>query len=111
MTFEEKLDELHALEYAFGQTPAYKPYQAPGNLCYLITYDIYTDPKYHEPDVRRWGIYYGKMRPGTDVLRLQHGKGMLAKYFDTPEEAQAALDRHADLKGWTVISKAEKETT
>lgn len=111
MTYEEKAWKLEKQNWAFQQTPLYHPYLTPAGIVYIVTWDPYTNPKYHEQDVERWGIWYGKPQPNNGKMSVAHGKGKLAKFFDSPEEAQLHLDWYAAQKGWKIIERPAKEET
>jgi hypothetical protein len=112
LTYKKKMIELAKITWNFMQTPAYKPYLTPKGLVWMVTEDPYTDPKYGEPDARRWSIYRGVYK-GPDVsVSLSHPHLGGQVYFDTPEAAQIKLDAYAaKQKGWKIIPKENDGTT
>lgn len=108
MTYDEKMEELRVESNAFKDTPDYRPYLRKDGIVFMVTYDIYTDPRYHEEDVKRWSIYYGKPKP-DGLVRLAHVKWDGQLCFDTPLEAQRRLDAYAKEHGWKVDPKPERK--
>jgi hypothetical protein len=108
--FHDKIDKLYMVTYQFMLTPAYRVYQSKvkDNL-WMISHDIYTDPRYGEDDAERWGLYFGRMRADGSVS-LGHGKGSKARYFATPEAAQVYLNGVAEKNGWKLHKRRKRDS-
>lgn len=109
LEYHERMERARVILNAFKETPAWKPY-TDGEAVYMATYDPYTESRYGEPAILRWSIYWGNApKKPDDTVSLYHDRTDGGRYFDTLPEAQTALDKRAEARGWRVIPKPPPE--